>query len=160
MATKDIEEEEEMMGSIAVEQYWTDKWDNINEIEKGVLMHNYILKKYNLNSFGIYIYAMEYLIKSGSLNGLNESLTNIVSGKRFEKEAKDTEREVNTILLDTVARMLRELTEPEQEEISEELNKEELYDKPVLQRLFEAYKMVKKNKRMKDGLDVIKRALE
>ena len=58
MATKKIEEEEEILSSLAVEQYWTDKWDNSNQIEKATLMHNYISKKYNLNSFGIYVYAM------------------------------------------------------------------------------------------------------
>lgn len=160
MTTKELEEEEEILESLAVEQYWTDKWDNFNQIEKATLMHNYIGKKYNLNSFGIYVYAMEYLIKSGSLNSLNESIVNgltIIPDKRM----RDTEQEINTILLDTVAKMLKGLTEPEQTIMNEELNKEEPYEKPILQRLFEAYRMVKeKSRREEQAFNVIEEALK
>lgn len=165
------EEEKDIISSMAIEQYWSERWDNKEEVEKAMLMHTYLLNKLSLNSFGIYIASMEYIIKKGTQRGLTEHLDKIMVGIPFK--AKTRETHFADIILKSVEKMLIELNEPE----TEAEPKEVIDEKPLLVRIYEAYRMlenpmkykveqwrerkaIKEKEFMKEGMEVLREVLD
>lgn len=138
--SEEEEEERDVMSSMAIEKYWNERWENLGDVERAMLMHTYLLKKYSLNSFGIYIMSMEYIIKKGTQKGLTEHLDKVMSVKPFTKKK---ETNITDILLGSVENMLVELTEPEAEP------EKVIDEKPLLVRVFEAYNMLKNPEKYK-----------
>lgn len=122
------EELEEILSSVAIEQYWSERWENKSDVERAILMHNYIKEKYEINSFKLYTYTMEYLIKFDSLNGLNESLANVVAENLKEEEPM---KRIDNVFLKVAENFVNEIIPEEKQE------------KPLMSKVFQAYQIIR-----------------
>ncbi len=106
----DEQEEDELYSSVAVQKYWEERWENLNEIERAMFKHEYIKEKFKLNDFGIYCYVQDYIIKHHGVDGLLTDIEKIMTN-RAERKNKDPKRILEDIKTRWLTNLLNELVE-------------------------------------------------
>lgn len=143
-------------------------------VERAIQLSYYIETKLGLDCFKIYCSMLEYIIKSSGVKELEQDLTSIQNGARFNITEEPKIRIMNTFMRVT-DNFLKELLEPETEPEAEP--KEIIDEKPLLVRIYEAYRMlenpekykidkwrereaIKKEEFMKKGIEILREVFD
>lgn len=131
--------EDELYESISIQKFFQERFENRESIERAIIMHKYIQEKFGINSFQIYLFVLEYIIKNSGIQRLEQDLDSIISGNRFNALSGKKESSIMNTLIRATEDMLSGLLEPEPEPIKKLNEKPKREEKSLLKTVFEVY---------------------
>ena len=116
-------------------------WTKKEGIERTIQLSYYIETKLGLDCFKIYAQMLEYIIKNSGVKKLEQDISTIQNGNRFDVTEKPESRIMNTLLKATDD-LLNGILEPETEAETEAKPKKVIDERPLLVKIYEAYNLL------------------